>query len=248
MTSDVLIVENRGHVRVLTMNRPDKHNALDTPLTTALLHALHDADADDYCRAVVLAGAGRSFCAGADTGEFAGFTGDGATAAAARADLTTTLHRSFSQIKKPIVSAVHGNALGGGAGLALACDLMVAADDMRLGYPELKHGIVAAVVMSNLVRQMGPKAAFALVATGRIVDGAGALALQIAFESVPVAQVLERAVSVAAGMAAWSPRAMAVTKQLFYRVSELTLSQGLDAGRDTNLMMRSFPRAQGGAA
>lgn len=246
MNSNVLVVENRGHVRVLTLNRPDKHNALDTALTTALLQALRDADADGDCRALVLAGAGPSFCAGADTREFAGFTGDGAAAAAARADLTATLHRTFTQVRKPIVSAVHGNALGGGAGLALACDLMVAADDMRLGYPELRHGIVAAVVMSNLVRQMGPKAAFALVATGRIVDGAGALALQIAFESVPAAQVLERALSVAEGLAAWSPRAMAVTKQLFYRVSELTLSQGLDAGRDTNLMMRSF--AQGGAA
>ncbi|MGB6104180.1 MAG: enoyl-CoA hydratase/isomerase family protein [Pusillimonas sp.] len=227
-------------VRVLTLNRAHKHNALDTELTKALLDALEAAGSDTACRALVLTGAGPSFCAGADTGEFQQLSGDDTSLAHDRADLTTRLHATFSRIDKPIVAAVCGNALGGGAGLALACDLVVAADNMRFGYPELKHGIVAAVVMANLVRQLGRKAAFSLVATAQLIDGVEAQRLGLALESLPAAQVLDRAVEIAAGMAAWSPAAMAATKRLFYRVAELPLAAALDAGRDTNIIMRSF--------
>lgn len=243
-----LLIDNDGAVRVITLNRPGKHNALDTALTTALLAALREAGDDDSCRAIVLTGAGKSFCAGADTGEFAHLSGDDPQAAADRADLTSRLHGVFSQVPKPIVSAVRGNALGGGAGLALACDLMVVADDMRFGYPELQHGIVAAIVMANLVRQIGQKAAFGLVATGRLIGGQEALGLGIALESTGADEVLPRALRVAAGMAAWSPLAMAATKKLFYRVSELSLAEGLQAGRDTNMLMRGFRKASAPAA
>jgi enoyl-CoA hydratase/carnithine racemase len=257
MTIDSLLVENHGAVRVLVMNRPEKHNALDTALTRALADALHAAADDDSCRALVLTGAGRSFCAGADTSEFASLSSSAANVAATdrsttsgnangsadahrRADLTTSLHRAFPRLAKPIVSAVHGNALGGGAGLALACDLMVVADDVRLGYPELKHGIVAAIVMANLVRQVGQKTAFALVSTGRILDGAAAMALGIAHDCVPAEQVRERALAVAQLLAGWSPEAMQATKRLFYRVSSLPLDEALSVGRDANVMMRGY--------
>jgi len=230
-------------VRVLTLNRPLKHNALDTTLTKALLEALEAAHGDTTCRALVLTGAGPSFCAGADTKEFAQFSGGDGSLAQDRADLTTRLHATFAKIDKPVVAAVRGNALGGGAGLALACDLLVAADDMRFGYPEVRHGIVAAVVMANLVRQLGRKTAFSLVATARLIDGSEAQRLGLALESLPASQVLGRAVEVAAGMAAWSPVAMAATKRLFYRVAELPLEAALDAGRDTNIIMRNFGKA-----
>lgn len=244
-----LLVEDRDSgVRILTLNRPDKHNALNTALTQALLDALHAANRDARCRAIVLTGAGRSFCAGADTTEFATLSGDDPRVALERADLTTRLHSAFTEIDKPVVSAVRGNALGGGAGLALACDLMVAADDMRFGYPELRHGIVAAVVMANLVRQLGRKSAFALLATDRTIDGKEAVRLDLALDSQPAADVLPRAVEVAATMAAWSPLAMATTKRLFYRVCDLPLAEALQAGRDANMVMRCFRRAQPRAA
>lgn len=242
--SDELLVENHGAVRVLTMNRPERHNALNHALTLALLAALDAAQHDSDCRAIVLTGAGRSFCAGADTGEFAELSGDETTLARERAELTCELHRAFTRVRKPIVSAVRGYALGGGAGLALACDLMVAADDMRFGYPELKHGIVAAIVMANLVRQAGQKVAFRLVATGQTLDGAGALGLGIATASVPADEVLPSALRLAETLAAHRPEAMATTKSLLYRVSELSLEQGLLAGRDTNILMRGFSRAR----
>ncbi|MGF6768306.1 enoyl-CoA hydratase/carnithine racemase [Paraburkholderia sp. GAS199] len=246
-----LLVENHAAVRVLTMNRPAKHNALNTGLTAALVDALSVAAADDSCRAIVLAGSGKSFCAGADTSEFAALSGagddgentasgQGAHAANRRADLTASLHAAFPRTAKPIVSAVQGNALGGGAGLALACDLMVVADDVRLGYPELKHGIVAAIVMANLVRQVGQKTAFGLVSTGRMLDAQAAVALGLAHDCAPLDQLRDRAIGLADQLAGWSPVAMQATKRLFYRVSNLPFEEALAVGRDTNVMMRGF--------
>ncbi|SDV46993.1 enoyl-CoA hydratase/isomerase family protein [Chitinasiproducens palmae] len=250
-----LLVEDRASVRVLTMNRPDKRNALDNALTQALLGALQAADRDPAVKAIVLAGAGKAFCAGADVKEFGGFVHAGgaddasraAQAALDRAHLTTNLHRVFSQIAKPVIGAAHGYAMGGGAGLALACDMLVAGESLKLGYPELKHGIVAAIVMANLVRQVGRKTAFELVSLGETVDAARALALGLANRVVPDEALLETAVAFAERLATFDGPAMNATKRLFHRVADLPLQQALDASLDTNLMMRSF-RKEGGKA
>jgi len=243
MSMSELLIENRGAVRILTMNRPEKHNALNTALTQALVDALWQAERDAEVHAVVLTGAGKSFCAGADTSEFSALVPEDPQAVNARADLTTGLHLAFSRMSKPVVAAVRGNALGGGAGLAIACDLAVMAENVRFGYPELKHGIVAAVVMSNLVRQLGRKHAFELLAMGEPIDGPRALALGLANRVEPNDRVLEAALEIAARLAGWSPIAMGTTKRLFHRVAELTLEEGLAAGRDTNVIMRGFRKA-----
>lgn len=117
------------------------------------------------------------------------------------------------------------------------------AENVRFGYPELKHGIVAAVVMSNLVRQLGRKHAFELLAMGEPINGPRALALGLANRVEPDDRVLEAALEVAAKLASWSPIAMGTTKRLFHRVAELTLEEGLAAGRDTNVIMRGFRKA-----
>ena len=239
---NLLLSENHGPVRVLTLNRPDKHNALNTLLTQQLLDALRATEHDDSVHAVVLTGAGKSFCAGADTSEFSSLVPDDPQAVVRRADLTTALHLSFSQLSKPVISAVHGNALGGGAGLAIACDMVVMADDVKFGYPELQHGIVAAVVLANLVRQVGAKHAFELVSMARPIDGARALQLGLANQVVPKDQVLPLAMEVAHRLASWSPIAMATTKRTFHKACDLTLAQALDVGRDANVMMRGFKK------
>jgi enoyl-CoA hydratase/carnithine racemase len=239
-----LLIEDQQAVRVLTLNRPDKHNALNTELTQGLLDALRAADADDRINAVVLTGAGKSFCAGADTTEFSSLTPQDPGAVSRRADLTTSLHLVFSQMSKPVISAVRGNALGGGAGLAIACDMVVMAETVRFGYPELKHGIVAAVVLANLVRQVGRKQAFELVAMAEPIDGARALALGLCNRVAPDGEVLAVALGLAQRLAGWSPIAMATTKRTFHRASDLSLGQALDVGRDANVMMRGFRQAK----
>jgi len=233
-----LLIENRGKIRILTLNRPDKRNALNTELTQALLKALRVADAEDAVDAIVLTGAGPGFCAGADLAEFKGLKDP--KAAEARAELTMQLHLVFSKMTTPVVTAINGAAMGGGAGLAIAGDLAVMAQGARLGYPETRHGIVAAIVMANLVRQVGPKTAFELVALGEPIDAKRALELGIVNRVVPLRSLMRESLAIAQKIAAVSKPAMAQTKSLFHEVLDLSLEEALKRGRDVNRRMRGF--------
>jgi len=235
-----LITEDRGAVRVLTMNRPEKRNALNTALTQALLAALHAADADEAIGCVVLTGAGQAFCAGADLAEFKDLTPEKQHLVQARAELTMQLHLAFPKMAKPVVTAINGAAMGGGAGLAIAGDLAVMAEGAALGYPETKHGIVAATVMANLVRQVGRKAAFELVGLGEPVNAQRALALGLVNRVAPPAELMAMALQLARKLAAVSRPAMQLTKQLFHEAADLPLAQALERGREANKRMRAF--------
>ena len=238
-----LLIENDGAVRILTMNRPEKRNALNMTLSEALLDGLRAADADAGVRSLVLIGAGRAFCAGADLGEFKDLTPDNAALVERRSELTMNLHRVFSQLSKPVVTAINGAAMGGGAGLALAGDVAIMSETAMLGYPEVKHGIVAAIVMANLVRNVGRKAAFELVAGGEPVDAARAYALGLVNRVTAPEELLPAAIGVAQKFATVEPLAMAATKQLFYRVVDLPFEQALEEGRDINQRMRAFRKS-----
>ena len=233
-----LLIENRGAVRILIMNRPEKRNALNSELTQGLLDALRTADADESVGCIVLTGAGPGFCAGADLSEFKDL--QQAVAAENRAELTMQLHLVFSKISKPVVTAINGPAMGGGAGLAIAGDLAVMAEGAKLGYPEPKHGIVAAIVMANLVRQVGRKAAFELVALGEPIDAQRALQLGMVNRVVPLPDLLNTAIALAEKLAAVKRPAMTETKRLFHEVADLALTPALERGRDTNKRMRNF--------
>jgi enoyl-CoA hydratase/carnithine racemase len=233
-----LLIENRGAVRILTLNRPEKRNALDTALTQELLSELRKADLEETVGAIVLTGAGQGFCAGADLGEFKGLKDP--AAAEKRAELTMQLHLVFSKMSKPVVTAINGAAMGGGAGLAIAGDLAVMADTAKLGYPETKHGIVAAIVLANLVRQVGRKAAFELVSLAEPIDAERALQLGMINRVVPVANLMTESVSIAEKLASVSRPAMAETKRLFHEVCDQSLEEALKRGRDANRRMRSF--------
>jgi len=238
---DLVLVEDRGTVRILTLNRPDKLNALNTALTQALVDAFEAADADDGVRAIVLAGAGRGFCAGADLAEFKDLTPAHQDRVLKRADLTCRLQSMMQGLKKPVVSAVQGAAVGGGAGLAIGCDMMVAGETLKFGYPELKHSIVPALVMTGLQRSLGRKAAFEMVSLGRLIGAQEAVAMGLA--NRVAADPLAAALEIAETWAAASPLAMAAVKQLFYRVSDLPYDAAMAAGRDVNAIMRGFREA-----
>jgi enoyl-CoA hydratase/carnithine racemase len=238
--TDCLLIQDQGRVRTLTMNRPAKRNALDTALTQALLQALRAADADAQVAVIVLAGAGLTFCAGADVGEFATLTPENAGMVDARAELTTRLHAVFPAMSKPVIAAVQGRAMGGGAGLALACDLLVMAEDAQLAYPEVTRGIVPAVVMTNLVRQIGRKLAFEMAVTGRPLTAARAAELGIANRVAIPGQLAQTAAELAREIAGHSMQAVGATKQLFHAVADGAFEQGLDAGRKANIAMRAY--------
>ena len=242
-TRDILLAEDRGAVRILTMNRPEKRNALDTALSRALLDGLRAADAADAVACVVLAGAGPGFCAGADLSEFKDLTPDKQHLVEERAELTMQLHLAFSKMAKPVVTAINGAAMGGGAGLAIAGDLAVMAQSAKIGYPETRHGIVAAIVMANLVRQVGRKAAFELVALGEPIGAARALALGMVNRVVADHDLLSEALVFAQQLANTKTEALRATKQLFHEVADLPLEEALKRGRETNKRMRAFRKA-----
>jgi enoyl-CoA hydratase/carnithine racemase len=233
-----LLVENRGAVRILTLNRPEKRNALNTELTAHLLEGLRKADADESVGCIVLTGAGQGFCAGADLGEFKGLKDP--LAAETRAELTMQLHLAFSRMSKPVITAVNGAAMGGGAGLAIAGDLAVMAENAKLGYPETKHGIVAAIVLANLVRQVGRKAAFELVSFGEPIDAQRALQLGMINKVSSVEKLMEDVLAMAEKLAQVDRRALAETKKLFHQVADLSLAGALELGREANKRMRAF--------
>jgi len=235
-----LLVEDRGAVRILTMNRPEKRNALNTALTRALLDGLRAADAAEAVGCVVLTGAGPGFCAGADLSEFKDLTPQKQHLVEERAELTMQLHLAFSKMAKPVLTAINGAAMGGGAGLAIAGDLAVMAQSAKIGYPETRHGIVAAIVMANLVRQVGRKQAFELVALGESVDSQMAFRLGMVNRVVPDRNLLAETFAIAEKLSNTRSEALRATKQLFHEVADLPLEEALKRGREVNKRMRAF--------
>ena len=236
----ILELEDVGAVRILTLNRPEKRNAMDTNLTSALLESLRGADADEGVRCVVLTGAGKGFCAGADLSEMKSLLDP--KAADRRSELTMQLHLAFSKMVTPVVTAINGAAMGGGAGLAIAGDLAVMAESATLGYPEVKHNIVAAIVMANLVRQVGRKAAFELAALGEPINAQRALALGMVNRVVPDARVLEEAIALAKKLAEVDRATMAQPKHLFHELGDLALEPALKRGTEVKKRMRNFEK------
>ncbi len=240
MINTPLLIEDKGPARVLTLNRPDQLNAMDSDLYVRLIDALLQADKDDTVLAVVLRGAGTSFCSGADTREFAGLTPDKAEQVEKRAGLTYGLHKVIPAMSKTVIAAVQGYAVGGGCGLALQCDITIAASGCKMGYAEIKHGLVAAVVMANLTKQVGRKAAYDLVSSGRLVSGTEARELGMVTRVVPDGQEFEEAMRVANDLAKRVPAALQATKRLFQAVADVPLAEGQLLGRQANEAMRGY--------
>ena len=141
-----------------------------------------------------------------------------------------------------MVTAINGAAMGGGAGLAVAGDLAVMAEGAKLGYPETRHGIVAAIVMANLVRQIGRKAAFELVSLGEPIDAQRALALGMVNRVVADVDLLSSALNFSEKLSKVDPQALKATKQLFHEVADLPLEEALKRGRAANQRMRGFKK------
>jgi methylglutaconyl-CoA hydratase len=230
-----------GGVLTLTLDRPEKRNALSGAVVEALHAGLERADLDAEARVVVLRGAGKDFCAGADLDELL-----------ASADLTLAeneatalrlgaLFGRMRALPKPVLAMVHGRALAGGAGLVTACDIAVAGAGAQLGYPEIQRGFVPAMVMTMLQRAVGEKQALDLVLTGRVLSAADARAAGLVARVVPDGD-LEREVSaIATALAAVSASALALTKQLFYQLDGRSLDEGIALGARVNALARQTP-------
>jgi methylglutaconyl-CoA hydratase len=230
-----------GGVLTLTLDRPDKRNALSAALVEAMHAALERADLDAEVRVVVLRGAGKDFCAGADLEELL------ASADATLAENEATALRLgslFGRIRalpKPVLAVVHGRALAGGAGLVTACDLALAGAGAQLGYPEIQRGFVPAMVMALLRRATGEKAALDLVLTGRLLGAEEARAGGLVSRVVPDAELDREAEALAGSLASASATALALTKQLYYQLDGRPLEEGVALGARVNALARQTP-------
>lgn len=239
--SGPLAVARADGVLTLTLDRPDKRNALGSALVEALHQALESADFDADVRVVVLAGAGKDFCAGADLAELlasADAPPDANEAAALRLGSLFTRMRS---LPKPVVASVRGRALAGGAGLMTACDLVIASEGARIGYPEVLRGFVPAMVMTTLRRQVGEKLALDLVLTGRLLDAEEARRWGLISRVVPDEALERETGALAAALAEVPASALALTKRLFYELDGQSVEQGVALGARVNALARQTP-------
>src|SRR5205823_8562215 len=225
LVSDRVLAALEGGVLTATLNRPEKKNAIDTPLIDALLTLLEQADLDSAVRVMAVRGAGGDFCAGMDLNELLA-SADHSVEENRRAALHfAEIFLRMRRIPKPIVAVVHGRALAGGCGLATACDLVLASESAKFGYPEVQRGFVPAIVMTLLKRTAGEKVAFDLAATGRILGAPEAAGLGLVSRVYEDSDFDDQVGEVLRALAAASPSALALTKQQFYQLDGMRFEE-----------------------
>jgi len=234
--SDTVVVEDQGPVRILTLNRPAKLNAMNAELVETLIGAVRAADLDDAVAVLILTGAGRAFSAGADISRTP--EAPSSREVIARARRMGALFRALSESAKPVVAAVHGYALGGGCSLVMSCDLAVAADNAVFGYPELKAGLAATAVAPALVHQIGRKAAFELLTLCENVSAERALALGMINRVVPRDDLMSEARRMSAQLAGFNHDALWMTKRTIQRAAGMSPLEALEMAGDASLVMR----------
>jgi methylglutaconyl-CoA hydratase len=228
----------------ITLKRPEKRNALNAELIAALQDAFERAGADPAVRVIVLRGAGKDFCAGLDLRSMGG--GADAMEHFASARTLVQLYWTMRRTPQPIIAAVHGRAIGGGAGLATASDLIVATHTAEFRYPEVNLGFVAAIVMAMLRRVVGEKRTFEIVALADAVSAADGHAMGLVNRVWAEADFEARLDGFAAEVAGKSASALALTKDLLYHIDGMTLESALHAGLYGNALARMTPDARKG--
>jgi enoyl-CoA hydratase len=237
--SEVLITRANAIARI-TLNRPDKLNAMNASLTEALIAAVTQADAATDVAVIVIAGAGRAFCAGADIRGAPPASDVTARDQVAAKNRTLRLYKTLLEINTPMIAEVQGYALGGGCNIAMSSDLVVAADNAVFGYPELKVGLAATAVTPPLVHQIGRKAAFELLTLCENIDAERALQLGMINRVVPAADLSAQTLAMAERLASFDHDALWMTKQTIRRSAAMPVMQALEMARDTALGMKVF--------
>ena len=223
MTTETIIVERCGRVGIVRLNRPQALNALNATLRNELLGAVEafDADADVGC--ILITGSDKAFAAGADIKEMA----DKSYIDIFRADYAADYER-LTRVRKPVIAAVAGFALGGGCELAMMCDFIIAADNAKFGQPEIKLGVIPGIGgTQRLARAVGKAKAMDLILTGRMMDAAEAERSGLVARVVPAASLMEEAIKVAETIAAMSQPSLLAAKEAVNRSFETSLAEGV---------------------
>jgi methylglutaconyl-CoA hydratase len=226
MSDSVVLSEARPPFTLVTLNRPDRRNALSRALISELATAFEHARDDPKVRCVILTGAGPVFCAGMDLAELQASLDVPAEASSVWDDALrlASLYDLIYMLPKPTIAAVQGSALAGGAGLVTVCDLAVAVPEAKFGYPEVRRGLVAAMVMPHLLRHVGERVARHLLLTGETIDAETAVRAGLINEVVPAVRLMERAMELGRACAEGGPQALARTKAFLMQFTKQALS------------------------
>ena len=240
----VLLIEKQTpRVTVLTLNRPDRRNALTIELLSELNAAIKIASDEPQERVVILRGAGAAFCTGLDLKEAAD-----TTKAHATAEMVANTLIAISQTQLITVAVVHGAAVAGGAGIMSACDFVVAAEGTKIGYPEVRRGLVAGLVMTFLRRQVGERSMRELLFSGELIDAARAKEIGLVNRVVAPEDVMNEAKKFAASVLQGAPGALAQTKRLVEELWWQSVKGDVDLALKYHMQARQSDEARQGIA
>ncbi|HLZ11227.1 MAG TPA: enoyl-CoA hydratase-related protein [Candidatus Acidoferrum sp.] len=234
---ETLTLEFSGELATLTLNRPDKRNAINSKMVSEMQSALDDIETS-RARVAIITGAGKSFCAGMDLEMLADIASQ---SSAENMDDSRRMAKMFRRIwsfSKPLIAAVNGAALAGGCGIATLCDFTIAVPEAKFGYTEVKIGFLPAIVSVFLTRQIGDKHARDLLLTGRLVDATEAKALGLITEIVPHERLMQRAHDLAAVLIAASPVSLTRAKRLLTSAAAASVDADLERAILENARIR----------
>lgn len=237
MDCKTIVVAESGSVRTITLNRPERRNAMTPAMQMELIAALEEA-AESNCRVLVLAGAGESFCSGLDLSALQAMQDASATEHRTDAERITRLFLALYEMPMPTIAAVHGAAIAGGAGLATICDFTLATPAAKFGFTEVRIGFVPALVSAFLALQIGDKRSRDLLLTGRIVDAAEAHRMGLVNEVLPADKLSGRVQTLAETLIANSPESLKATKRLMEAQNRAWLDAAVAAALEANARSR----------
>lgn len=243
-----IIYEVENSIATITLNRPEKRNALNDSLINSLKVALKEADKDENLRAIIIKGAGKDFCSGADLSALQKIAESDVLENWDDAHNLMELFALIRKIKIPVVAAVHGRALAGGCGLATACDLVLASKSAIFGYPEVKIGFVPAMVMAILRRNISEKRAFELITRGFEFDTTTAEIFGLINEIFDDETFEESVKNYVSGYEKISRSAVILSKRLLYQMDGMNFETALQSGVDINAIARMTDDCQKGIA
>jgi methylglutaconyl-CoA hydratase len=244
---ETLLVEHAGEIATLTLNRPDKRNAISTRMISELQSALDEIETSK-ARVVIVTGAGKAFCAGMDLDMLATIANQTPHENQEDSRRMAKMFRRIWAYTKPLIAAVNGAALAGGCGIATLCDFTLAAPESKFGYTEVKIGFLPAIVSVFLSRQIGEKRTRDLLLTGRIIEPAEAKEMGLISEIVPADRLMNRARELAEVLIAASPSSVSRAKRLLTSAAAASVDHDLERAILENARIRCTPDFKEGVA
>jgi methylglutaconyl-CoA hydratase len=244
----VVVYSVDGAIARVTLNRPEKRNALNDAIIAGIKESLKQAGRDENVKAVIVSGAGKDFCSGADLSALQKIAGASVAENSDDARSLLELFLLIRQLPVPVIAAVTGRALAGGCGLATACDLVVASGSARFGYPEVKIGFVPAMVMAILRRNVSEKRAFELITRGEEISAQQAKEFGLVNHVFSDETFDTEVEAYALRFEELSKPAIALTKVLLYQTDGLAFPEALETGADVNVIARMSEDCQKGIA